>query len=324
MDTDHHTTHPARGSGRVFMTRVSLVAAIALLVAACGQILPPVDPDPDPVPPAALTIDAPAEPFVGDADTFVTLTGENIAGNATVTVDDTAAENVTVRGDDEQIVVGDARTGTSITFNPPELEPGLYDVTVSQGEGAQAESVTLENAFQYQVVIPDPVAVPFFLNAGGPDVDVNDVTWFADEPYLTTEGLTAAVDFDIAGTDDDVIYQTHRFSTNGFLSYVIPVDEAGTYDVTLHFAETFYGQPGNPAAAASQRVFNVLLQNEAVLEEFDLYLAGDGEVATAITETFTVTLEEGEEAIEIVLSSLQDRAMISAIDVQEAANTVVD
>ena len=74
----------------------------------------------------------------------------------------------------------------------------------------------------------------------------------------------------MAGTDDDVIYQTHRFSTNGFLSYVIPVAEAGTYDVTLHFAETFYGQPGNPAAAANQRVFNVLLQNEAVLEEFDL------------------------------------------------------
>jgi hypothetical protein len=318
--TMHTRTHNDSTPRFRSFARLSLAASLALLLAACGGLFP----QPGPTPVGDLSIDTPTEPLIGDFQTLVQLTGENIAGNATVTVGDEAATNIVVRGDEDQIVTGDTRTGTMISFNPPELEPGVYDITVSQGTGEDAESVTLEGVFQYESATVDPVDLPLYLNAGGPEVESGGVTWLSDEPYLTTPGLTTAANIAIAGTDDDVIYQTERFAstagTLGGLTYVIPVAEAGTYEVTLHFAEIFFGQPGNPDATLGQRVFDIGIQNALVFGEFDIFAATGGQIATAVTETFTVEVLAGAEAIQIELANVEDRAKVSAIEIQAVDN----
>ncbi len=64
----------------------------------------------------------------------------------------------------------------------------------------------------------------------------------------------------IAGTIDDPLYVAERYAVSG---YQVDLPN-GTYDVILHFAETFSGITG-----AGQRVFDVAIEGQIILDDFD-------------------------------------------------------
>jgi chitodextrinase len=144
------------------------------------------------------------------------------------------------------------------------------------------------------------------VNAGGDSyVDTASNNWAADTGF--TSGSTQSYPNEISGTDDDALYQTFRFdaSPSTPLDYSFGVTN-GDYEVKLHFAETWDG-----ITASGQRVFDVLLENQTVLNDFDVFaVAGPN---NAHVETFQTTVSDGQ--LTIGLRHVVQNPMICAIEV---------
>ncbi|HYX05672.1 MAG TPA: malectin, partial [Bacteroidales bacterium] len=150
--------------------------------------------------------------------------------------------------------------------------------------------------------LPDSIAI----NCGGNAYTAVDGTEFIADNYYTGGGTYSANEV-ILGTEDDVLYNSER---NGEFSYNIPVRN-GKYNVTLMIAEIYHTD-------ANKRVFNVILEGNKVLSDFDpAALAGKD---VPIDTTFTVTVYDGE--INISTENITDNAKLSAIRIEKNQNVV--
>ncbi|TGE04530.1 malectin domain-containing carbohydrate-binding protein, partial [Hymenobacter fodinae] len=150
------------------------------------------------------------------------------------------------------------------------------------------------------------VGSAFRINAGGGQLSTGLGT-FSPDNYYSAGSNTYSTSSAIAGTTDGALYQTERYGSNGTLSYAVPVPN-GTYRVVLHFAELYWTTSG-------RRVFDVSLENQKVLDNFDIFRKVG--VNTATTETFTVNVADG--TLNLYLSSLAsdggaDQPKISALE----------
>jgi hypothetical protein len=99
------------------------------------------------------------------------------------------------------------------------------------------------------------------INCGGAEFTGSDGTlWSADAFY--TGGDLAYTGSPIAGTNDLYLYRSARRGLYGNFSYSIPMPN-GSYVLTLKFAEIEYSAKG-------QRVFNVSVNGNPVLSNFDI------------------------------------------------------
>jgi Malectin domain len=145
-----------------------------------------------------------------------------------------------------------------------------------------------------------PPAAPILINCGGLTyLDSLGQLWSADMDFVG--GSTSSTTHSITGTSDPTLYQTYRYAPT--LRYNIPVVN-DTYTVTLHFAEIWFDAPG-------QRVFNVSIEGQTVLEDFDIWAVA-GQFA-AVQRTFVVTVTDG--VLNIVAPASLNNAIFSAIQV---------
>lgn len=99
----------------------------------------------------------------------------------------------------------------------------------------------------------------YAVNAGNSSTaTLNGVVYQPDR--FASGGTTQTVTDGIAGTTEDALYQSERYGT---YSYEIPVSNA-TYNVMLHFAELYHNTAG-------ARSFNLSIEGQPVLSDFDLY-----------------------------------------------------
>ncbi|MEI7921870.1 MAG: LamG-like jellyroll fold domain-containing protein, partial [Planctomycetota bacterium] len=104
--------------------------------------------------------------------------------------------------------------------------------------------------------------------------------------------------------------QVYKTSRTGDFSYSFAELAAGaTYGVRLHFADPF-------SRAAGQRVFNVSVNGDLVLSNFDIY-ANTGEFDKAIERTFALQADSSG-MIKIEFKSVTGDAMVSGIEVLPA------
>jgi len=122
--------------------------------------------------------------------------------------------------------------------------------------------------------------------------------WAADTGFTggNADHSTAA----ITGTTDPALYQGERWGNFSY-RYTLP---NGTYSVTLKFAEIYWTQKG-------QRVFNVALNGQAALTNFDIL----AQVAphTALDRSFTVTVTGG--SLTAAFTASTDAATLQAIEI---------
>lgn len=118
------------------------------------------------------------------------------------------------------------------------------------------------------------------INTGDYDGDYND--WEADSLTYVGGGWPVNSGSDeIAGTDEDSVYQTSR---HGTCNYSFPVENEA-YQVKLHFAETEYSTEG-------RRKFDITIEGETQADNFDIL--SQTEAATALVEIFNnVVVEDG-------------------------------
>jgi len=87
---------------------------------------------------------------------------------------------------------------------------------------------------------------------------------------------------DIQGTEDDWLYYRQRIGLCSYHFYIGRGTYEAEYEVELHFAEL-------QNTAAGQRVFNVFIEGEEMLHDFDIYQ--EAGYKTACIRTFRTTVE---------------------------------
>ena len=147
------------------------------------------------------------------------------------------------------------------------------------------------------------------INSGGGEYTAVDGTEFeADRVYEAgsygiTLGRTYSFNQEIAGTDDDELYQTMR----SYLDFAYNYDnmENGDYEVTVHIMDPFSTDEG-------QRRFYIEIENVIVRDNFDVY-AETGGAFTAFEETYLVTVADGQ--LNVDFRRLLRSPFVSAVSV---------
>lgn len=142
------------------------------------------------------------------------------------------------------------------------------------------------------------------LNAGGPMLSLGE-DWCMDGFFVSGSPGTGLGTPVIAGTSDDPLYHSERTSSSpgADFAYCLPA-EAGAYRINLHFAELEFTSPG-------QRVFDVLLEELLVLEDYDILQA----VGFQTAEVRSFDVELGDAALDLSFESVLGNPKLSALEV---------
>jgi fibronectin type 3 domain-containing protein len=153
--------------------------------------------------------------------------------------------------------------------------------------------------------------LPVRVNAGGAAYTAGDGRAFLADTYFTG-GSTNASGQPIGGTSDAKLYQDERW---GQFNYAIPVVN-GTYDVTFHFVELYYGSV-IPGACAGKRVFSLdVLDTSGPPDVSNLDVcaqAGGPNIALAVT-LYGVNVSDGFLNVQSVYGAADDPE-VAAIEV---------
>lgn len=147
---------------------------------------------------------------------------------------------------------------------------------------------------------PPPVAVR--INSGGAGyTDNSGLVWAADTGH--SGGGTYFTQSYIANTNNPNLYQTERYQQGGF-SYTFTVPN-GTYSVKLKFAEIWFTSTG-------KRVFNVSINGQQVLSNFDIVAAAGG-AFTALDKAFPTSATNG--SITISFAAVVENPKVNGIEI---------
>ena len=150
-----------------------------------------------------------------------------------------------------------------------------------------------------------------FINSGGDSITEGSMLIREDVFYTGGMSTERQDNFNIPGTDQDILYRTFRY---GDFHYEIPVPVKGLYTVRLHFCEVTFRE-GN----TGKRIFNVEIENEKKgLVNYDIN-ADVGPMAAAV-KTFTgIKVNDG--ILNIDLSSVIHNSVLSGVEIfQEIEN----
>jgi len=112
-------------------------------------------------------------------------------------------------------------------------------------------------------------------------------------------------------TQDPIVYRSSR---QGDFTYNIPL-KPGTYELHLHFAETFYGPENAGGGGEGSRIMTVLANGQPLLREFDV-LADSGGDRTAEVKVFPDISPAADGQLHLSFSAVKGgSAMLSAIEI---------
>jgi hypothetical protein len=182
-----------------------------------------------------------------------------------------------------------------------------FRVTVADGTLNIAFSKGLADNPAVAAIEAVPVGDGLRVNAGGGAYTTGGGKTFVADTYYAGGTLSALVTANVAGTTDDPLYQTGR---HGAFSYNLPV-ASGTYDVVLHFNETYWGYLA--AGGAGSRRFNVDIEGSRRLTNYDIFAKAGGAMR-AVSETFRVMVADA--TLNIAFTrGLADQPRVAALEV---------
>lgn len=141
-------------------------------------------------------------------------------------------------------------------------------------------------------------------------VDHAGKVWSPDVYSSRGSAVASAVQH-IWRTQDPIIYRNSR---QGDFAYNIPL-KPGTYELHLHFAETFYGPENAGGGGEGSRTMTVLANNQPLLRDFDV-LADVGDARTADVKVFSDISPASDGKLHLTFTSEKSgSAMVSAIEI---------
>jgi sugar lactone lactonase YvrE len=231
--------------------------------------------------------------------------GAIVSGNVTLTA--TASAGMAgVQFKVDGVYVGAEVTSVpySTTWNTSTFNNGQHSITATARDAAgnvgtsSPQTVTVQNSTSRTAIR---------VNAGGPAyTDPQGNVWAAETGFSASNTYSTihAVRVPFAS----LIYQTARWS-NGPFQYGASVRD-GMYSVTLKFAEIYYTQPG-------QRVFNVSINGQVVLANFDPLVAAGGP-GVGVDRQFYANVTGGR--LVILFSPVVGQPLVNAIEIHAEAS----
>lgn len=142
---------------------------------------------------------------------------------------------------------------------------------------------------------------PLKINCGGPAVlgYLPEQGWTLTADYGSIDGGNSTFSFSINNTDEDEIYQSEKW---GMTTYRVRLPN-GVYNVKLMFAENYHNQAG-------QRIFDVWVERNRVLQNFDVY-ALVGKSTAYVKEVNNIEVKDG--YLDIYFVTHKDNPMINGI-----------
>ncbi len=99
----------------------------------------------------------------------------------------------------------------------------------------------------------------------------------------------------------------------GHFSYAIPVDTRGRYTLVLHFAEFYFGSGAPGKGGVGSRLFKVMCNGEALLDNFDIYK--EAGALHELTKTFYHLKPSAQGKLNVTFEPIVNNATISGIEV---------
>ncbi|HET6178730.1 MAG TPA: malectin domain-containing carbohydrate-binding protein [Candidatus Sulfotelmatobacter sp.] len=171
-------------------------------------------------------------------------------------------------------------------------------------------SYSQQPAAEPPVGLPVGEEVRILAGASRKYVDHAGKLWSPDSYFTGGTAVPSAVQH-IWRTQDPILYRTSR---QGDFSYNIPL-KPGTYELRLHFAETFYGPENAGAGGEGSRIMTVLANGQPLLHDFDV-LADSGGDRTAEVKVFPYVSPPADGQLHLSFSAVKGgSAMLSAIEI---------
>lgn len=226
----------------------------------------------------------------------ITLAVEGLKGTSAELFRTTATEDMESQG------VASVRNGAYVVNLPARSV-----VFLSTTGGATPEPSPQPNPEPNLEPSPDPVTSPepeaIRIDSGSSTTytTAEGQRWESDQGYIDGRTVDRG-SIEIMDAADDRLYQTERYGLSG---YNIPVQN-GTYQVRLHFAETY-----DRITAQGQRVFDVNVEGQKI-ESVDIFGETGGR-NRALVKTATVSVTDG--TLDIDFEALAQLPIINAIEV---------
>ena len=209
-----------------------------------------------------------------------------------------------------------------ITLQPGQVDQLLVDVNFTPGSSGlnHADLIIQSDDPASPVIIslngtgnPASGIVIHRVNAGGPDyTDSLGQLWQSDSGFYNTGNDYTTTDA-IGGTSDPTLYQSERWDNSPApeMTYNFTVDP-GQYKVRLHFADIYNG-----TAFVGGRVFDVLIEGQELLSDFDIF-AETGFLSATTKELVT---DVADTAVTIDFIHQVENPKISAIEIVTIVTT---
>jgi glycosidase len=253
------------------------------------------------------------------------LPNENATLSGPATISGTAADNIAVQRVEIQIDGGAwgvaiGSTSWSFNLNTANFLNGSH--TINTRAIDTAGNISALSAVHVRFVnVPGDYVQRISAGNTSDVVDCNSNTWLRDQSYTLglfgyVTGLPNFVGNSIAGAcaAEQTIYQHDRSNApNSVVRYLFDCPP-GVYEVTLLEAET-------TASGPNERVFNVSMEGQTVLSNFDIYTAAGG-ANTAWSQAFNITAADAQ--LDLQFTPLTGNARISGIQVRKTGDVFSD
>jgi hypothetical protein len=182
------------------------------------------------------------------------------------------------------------------------VDPSPYDMLIRKA-GIITQNPALLKPFE---IVPGLTVEPF---TWGKKYDLI----IAANRFVVPPSAETEPERKIAGTEDEQLYRTIHYGAPENFGYLFSGLRAGKARVTLRFVEAFQNAPG-------VRVFDVAINGETTLKDFDVYTRAGGKDIACDT-SFTVPLYDG--CVEITVPRVSSgSARFAAIKI-EAGDSVI-
>jgi hypothetical protein len=262
------------------------INAIEIIPVTTNEVKPVANAGPDKsitLPTNSVTLDGSGT----DADgTVVTYSWSQVSGPNSAVFSSSSVAAPTVSG-----LVAGTYVFSLIVIDNSNLSSDPDQVTVTVNSGSTGTGTTAR------------------INAGGPALSIDGVTWSADQYYTDVNSAepsrTTYYNTSIANTTSQEVYKSERYGKA--FHYNVPMAN-GSYQVRLHFAENYWSSTG-------QRVMNVDIENsQGKLTNFDIL--AETSKNTALIKEFNVTVSDS--TLNIQITAVLDNAKISGIEILPA------
>jgi len=217
-------------------------------------------------------------------------------------------------------IVGATVTGAKLLYDSKSVE-----LTVSGWDFVTAKNLLVLNIKDrvgntmipraLNITLQNPVSFPLKINCAGSAAlgYFADQEWGINKDYGYFDGATALYSsgIQINGTDEDEIFRSERYN-QAMYRIVLP---AGIYRVKLMFAENYFNQAG-------QRIFDVFVQQEKMIQDLDVFAQAGGMQTALIKEVNNVSVTDG--FLEISFGAKINSPMINGIQVELISTGVND